>query len=38
LRPVEVDWRIAALLRSFAAVLPPTSNRSVSSFGSSRST
>jgi len=21
--PVEVDWRIAALLRSFAAWLPP---------------
>ena len=24
LRPVEVDWRIAALLRSLAALSPPT--------------
>ena len=36
--PVDVDCRIAALLRSFAARLPPTSYLSASSLASSGST
>jgi hypothetical protein len=37
-RPVEVAWRIAALLRSLAALLPPISYLSASRVASSAST